>query len=511
MSARSCAAPLDRPDPTVCTTGGPRRRRWARAALLLLPAVVGCGGESPPAASNAVAPPAVVVTEVVQRAVPVYFEHVGQTVARETVEIRARVEGFLQRIAFQEGTLVDRGQVLFVIDRRPLEEALRQAEAQLAQDQAALARARDDVEIARARAEVEQAEAALQKARESQDLQQAQAQLNADEATRERVRRDAVRARELFAKQLIAAAELDAAVAADKEADAAVAASRARVASARVNQQNAIADAEAALTSARARVTQTEVAQRSAIAQATAAVEGDRAAIAQARLNLGYATIRSPLAGLIGRANVHVGSFVGRGEPTLLAVVSRIDPIDVAFSVTERQYLEATRDMAGGKPSLEGVRRTIPASLLLSDGSRYAHEGRVNFVDRAVNPETNTLLVRARFPNPDGLLRPGGNVQVRVQLGERPNALLVPQRAVQQDQAGTSVFVVRDDGTVEARPVQTGPRYGSWWLVEQGLAGGESVIVEGLQKVRPGIKVAATRAAPEAPAASPGAVARPGS
>ena len=181
---------------------------------------------------------------------------------------------------------------------------------------------------------------------------------------------------------------------------------------------------------------------------------------------------------------MHVGSFVGRGEPTLLAMVSRIDPVDVSFSVTERQYLEATQQLAGGKPALKGITRKIPVTLLLADGSRYPHEGMINFVDRAVNPETNTLGVRARFPNPDGLLRPGGNVRVRVQLNERPNALLIPQRAVQQGQEGTSVFVVGPDGTVEQRPVQTGSRHGSLWLIERGLSDGELVVVEGIQNQR---------------------------
>jgi membrane fusion protein (multidrug efflux system) len=314
-----------------------------------------------------------------------------------------------------------------------------------------------------------------------------------------------------FARQLIAAADLDAAVAAEHEAQAAAEANRASVTQARVNQRNVVADAAAAVDAGQAAVTQARVAQRSAIDQATAAIEADRAAIAQARLNLGYTTIRSPLQGLIGRANVHVGSFVGRGEPTLLATVSRIDPIDVSFSTTERQYLEVVKQLAGGKPSLQGPTRKIPVTLMLADGSVYLHEGVVNFVDRAVNPETNTLGVRARFPNPDGLLRPGGNVSVRVRLSERPDALLVPQRAVQQGQGGTSVFVVTADGTVEQRAVQTGARHGSLWLIERGVDAGESVVVEGIQKIRPGIKVATTPAPAEGSTPAPAPVGPRGS
>lgn len=439
-------------------------------------------------------PPTVVVTPVVQQTVPVYADHVGLTRAVESVEIRARVEGFLQQIAFTEGTIVTRGQLLFVIDRRPLEEALRQAEARLAQDQAALVKAREDVEVQRAQAQHAQAEAALQKAQQSQELQQAEAQLAMNEATLVRTQRDAARFRQLFAQQLIAAVELDAVVAAEKEAQAAVDGSHATVAQARVNQRNAIADAAAAVDAGRAAITQARVSQRSAIDQAGAAIEADRAAVAEAQLNLGYTTVQSPLAGMIGRANVHVGSFVGRGEPTLLATVSRIDPIDVTFSATERAYLEGTKQLTAGQPAPGGVRRKFTVTLLLADDSRYPHQGVVNFVDRAVNPETNTLVLRARFPNPNGLLRPGGRVRVRVQLSEHQNALLVPQRSVQQGQEGTSVFIVGPDGTVERRPVETGPRHGSLWLIERGLRPGESVVVEGIQKIQPGIKVAPTAA-----------------
>jgi membrane fusion protein (multidrug efflux system) len=478
--------------------------------LAVMALLAACGraeeAQAPPAP-----PPTVVVAPVVQQTVPVYSDHTGQTRAVESVEIRARVEGFLQQISFAPGTLVSRGQLLFVIDPRPYQEALRQAQARLAQDQAALAKAREDVEVERARAELAQAEAALVKAQQSQELLEAEAQLARNEATLNRARRDAARLRQLFAQQLIAAADLDAAVAAEQEAEAAVAASRAALAQARVNQRNAIADATAAVEAGRAAITQAQVTQRSAAAQAQAAIDADRAAIAQAQLDLGYTTIRSPLAGLIGRANVDVGSFVGRGEPTLLATVSRIDPIEVAFSATEREYLEATKRLRGGKPALEGLTRTIPVTLLLADGSQYPHQGVVNFVDRAVDPETNTLGVRARVPNPDGLLRPGGNVRVRVELTERPDALLVPQRAVQQGQAGTSVFVVGPHGVVEQRPVETGARHGSLWLIERGLKAGETVVVEGLQKIRPGIKVATTPAPAEETAPGPAAGARTGS
>jgi membrane fusion protein, multidrug efflux system len=135
----------------------------------------------------------------------------------------------------------------------------------------------------------------------------------------------------------------------------------------------------------------------------------------------------------------------------------------------------------------------------------------VNFVDRAVNPETNTLQVRARFPNPNGLLRPGGNVRVRVQLTEATNARLIPQRAVQQGQEGTSVYVVSADGTVERRTVETGARYGNLWVIDRGLDAGESVVVEGVQKIRPGVKVATTRAPAEEPTPAPPAGTQRGS
>ena len=474
---------------------GHGHRRWSGAgivAFIVMIAFAACGGSEQ--APRPAAPPAVVVTPAVEQTIPVYSDHVGQTEAVETVEIRARVEGFLQERKFTEGALVAEGQVLFVIDPRPLEEMLRQAEGQLAQDQAALARAREDVQTERAQAALAQAEAALLKAQHSQELQQAEAQLASHEATLVRAQRDAARFRQLFAQQLVAAVELDAAVAAEKQAQGAADASRATLAQARVNQRQAIADATAAVHTARAAITQARVTQRTAIDQAMAAVASDHAAIAQAKLNLDYTTIRSPLAGLIGRASVDVGSFVGRGEPTLLATVSTIDPIHVAFTTTERAYLEATKQLSAGTPQLSGRTPQIAVTLLLADDSRYPHPGVVTFVDRAVNPETNTLAVRARFPNPGGLLRPGGRVRVRVRLTERADAVLVPQPSVHQGQDGTSVFVVGTDGIVEQRRVEMGSRHGSLWLVERGLEAGEFVVVEGVQKIRPGIKVAPTMA-----------------
>jgi RND family efflux transporter MFP subunit len=204
-----------------------------------------------------------------------------------------------------------------------------------------------------------------------------------------------------------------------------------------------------------------------------------------ATIQLGYTQIRSPLDGRMGRAEVRVGSLVGRGDSTLLATVSTVDPMYVYFSVSEREALSVWRQRpAAASPS--GITISLP------DESAYPHQGRLDFVDRAVDPRTGTLALRAIFPNPARLLRPGQYVRLRVLLEDRPDALLVPQAAVQESQGSTSLFVVGPDQTVQARTVRMGPRVGPLWVVEDGVKPGEHVVVKGLQQVRAGMRVEPT-------------------
>jgi membrane fusion protein (multidrug efflux system) len=229
-------------------------------------------------------------------------------------------------------------------------------------------------------------------------------------------------------------------------------------------------------------------AQQGAEGQVAAA----RAALNTAQLNLGYTKITSPITGLAGVAQADVGSLVGSPGPTLLTTVSQVDTVKVKFRISEQEYLMLRRAL--GDSVSTAVRRPARLELVLSDGSVYEEKGRVITVDRNIDPTTGTLGIEALFPNPKGLLRPGQFGRVRAPVTTRTNAILVPQRAVREMQGTFSVGVLKPDSTVEIRPVKAGARVGSDWVVDTGLVAGTVIVVEGMQKVRPGVKVRATQA-----------------
>ena len=220
---------------------------------------------------------------------------------------------------------------------------------------------------------------------------------------------------------------------------------------------------------------------------ARAQVDAYKAAVAQAQLNLGYTTITSPVDGFIGTTQKKVGSFIGRGE-TLLNTVSQINPIFFRCAIAEAEYLRiARRAQQSGKPA----DKQANVELILADGSIFSHKGRLDAVERAVDPTTGTLTGQFSFPNPERILRPGQYGKARFVTDVKEGALLVPQRAVQELQGLFSVMVVKTDNTVEQRMVKAGERVGNSWIIDSGVKPGEKVIVEGIQKVHPGIKVVA--------------------
>jgi RND family efflux transporter MFP subunit len=433
---------------------------WGGTVVLLLTAglALAACGQSPEAVPVPKAP-AVTVVAVTQRTVPVFARYVGQTEAVKTVEVRARVEGFLQRQVVPDGADVKTGDLLFVIDPRPFEAALRQAQANVARDTAQL----------------RQSEAAL--AQREADVQQAQANLDRDLAQLENARTQEQRYRALLQQELIAREQYDQIRTNMTALDATLQADRA-----------AVENAKAALAAARA-----------TIENVRAVIRADEAVVDNARLELEYTTIRSPLDGRMGRAEVRVGSLVGKNEATLLATVSTLDPMYVNFSVSEREALQVWRRRQKemrAQPGADDITITLP------DDRAYPQPGRLDFVDRAVDPRTGTLALRAAFPNPDRVLQPGQYVRLRVLLDERPDALLVPQAAVQESQGSASVFVVRADQTVQPRQVKMGPRLGTLWVVEEGVRAGEHVVVKGLQQVRAGMRVEPILETPLEPAGS---------
>jgi membrane fusion protein, multidrug efflux system len=241
-------------------------------------------------------------------------------------------------------------------------------------------------------------------------------------------------------------------------------------------------------------IPQSEVDQRAANAQAAHAdVMQAQALLEQAKINLGYTEIRSPIDGRVGLANFTVGNLVSPSSGTLATIVSQ-DPIYVTFQASEADVIEYKHRIAASADKNPHV--TI--HIKLPDGTVYPHPGRTNLLDVQVQPDTDTILVRAELPNPEGMLIPGGIIGVMVERGAPQASLLVPQSAVQLDQAGRYVMVVDDAKKVEQRRVVTGVEQGRYLVVTQGLKEGELVIVEGIQKVHPGQIVAASAAAENA-------------
>lgn len=332
-------------------------------------------------------PPAVGVSPVVTREVTPALEFVARVEAMDSVELEARVTGFLVERAFAEGAMVEAGQLMFRIEPEPYE-----------------------VAVAARTADVERMEATLLNASQQRERME------------ELVRRDAQ-----------PQARLDEATAAEDEARAA---------------------RNAAL-----------------------------AALRQAEIDLSYTEISAPFAGQFGRAMFSEGAVVGPTSGTLGRLV-RLDPIFVAIPVTDRQMLEVRR--------AQSDEDAFQPFLRLSDGSILDTPGEWAFFDPEVSQTTSTITVRAAFENPTGLLLPGQFVTVLVRSQEPAKALVIPQVAVQRDQSGEFVLVVDQESRVQEARVSLGERIETDWVVEGGLEEGQNVIVEGLQKVRPGVLVEAT-------------------
>lgn len=225
---------------------------------------------------------------------------------------------------------------------------------------------------------------------------------------------------------------------------------------------------------------------RAAERAAAANTQAAQAAVDAARIQLGYTKIYSPLDGIVGRNEVSVGNLVGQSQNTLLTTVSAIDAINVRFSVSEQLYLTLTRKPATSSDGV-GV-----FELILADGSLHPHRNSAVFADRQVDPKTGTLLLQVQFPNPAQILRPGQFARVRFPIKVFPDAILVPQRAVQELQANYSVFVVGAERQAELRKIMIGPRIGAFYVVTDGLKAGEQVVVDGIQKLQPGVPMAVT-------------------
>ncbi|GAB2503624.1 efflux RND transporter periplasmic adaptor subunit [Arenimonas alkanexedens] len=231
---------------------------------------------------------------------------------------------------------------------------------------------------------------------------------------------------------------------------------------------------------------------QAAWAQAKADVAAARADLRASDVTLGYARIDAPISGRIGKSSVTAGALVTANQVQALATIHQLDPIYVDLTQSSSELLQLRREIAEGKlEQADGV----PVRILLEDGSAYAHDGRLAFTDVTVDPTTGSYALRVVVPNPDNLLLPGMYVRAAVDMGQRPDGVLVPQQGITRDPKGDAVaMVLTPEGVVEQRSVQANRTLGDQWLVDGGLSAGDRVIVEGLQKVQPGAKATAVEA-----------------
>jgi RND family efflux transporter MFP subunit len=370
---------------------------WPRAFLWILAgwvvSLTAC--QQQPASTSPAPPPQVTVSQPVRREVVEWDEYTGRLEAVESVEVRARVSGYLQSVHFTDGAIVKKGALLFVIDPRPYQAELNRTKATLEQ---AIAR-------------------------------------------HERTQKDFARALQLLKSRAISEEEVDTRAADQREA--------------------------------------------------REAVQAARAAVDAARLNVEFTEVKAPISGRIGRHLVTQGNLIngGTAESTLLSTIVSLDPIHCYFEADERSYLKYVRlSQTGERPSSREVQN--PAYLALANETGFPHQGYIDFVDNRLDPNTGTMTGRAVFPNPAPMLLPPGLfARVRIPGSGKYMALLLQDEALGTDQTQRFVFVVDDQNTVEYRKVELGPIIDGLRVIRGGLKPEDWVIVNGVQRVRPGAKV----------------------
>jgi membrane fusion protein (multidrug efflux system) len=381
--------------------------------------------------------PEVAIVTVRPQQVVLTSELPGRTSPYLVAEIRPQVSGLIQKRLFTEGSDVEAGQVLYQIDPAPFQAAYDNAAANLAFMRKA---------AARARAAVEASIAGVTRQR----------------ATLELARTNVQRFEELFKDRAVSASQRDQAV---TEADV----------------------AEATLRAAEAQVES----DRQAVAAAEAAIQQAEAALESARINLGYTRITAPISGRIGKSNVTVGALVTAHQPLALATIQQLDPIYVDVPQSTTEMLRLQQRLEAGRLASDG-RNQNQVRLILEDGTAYPLEGTLQFRDVTVDPTTGSVILRIVFPNPKGVLLPGMFVRAVVKEGINKQTILIPQQAVSRDPKGNPVALIVDaEGKVGQRMLTLDRAIGDKWLVTSGLSPGDRVIVEGMQRVRPGASVKA--------------------
>ena len=411
------------------------QNRWVLLVFLaLIAGLSGCEARGKQQTS-AMPPSPVSFVTITPEDVPIYHDYAAQTFARDMVEVRGRVSGNVERRVFQVGSDVRAGDLLYVLDLRPYQAAVDKARGDLKQSEANEEFARHQVALLQAEADLAQARANLLKAKQDVD-------------------------------RLVPLVKEDAA--AQQDLDNATASLKANEANVEARQAN---------------VQQIKLSTKTQVDTSRAQVVSNNALLRTAELNLEYATITAPISGRIGDSLVPIGGLVSPTAAQPLTTIVPLDPIWVRFKLSEAEFLEYRK-----RGALSSGSKT-PLQLVLADGAVHPYPGKIENTVNQVDSKTGTLELQATFPNPQKTILPGQFGRVRVTIEERKNALLVPQRAVTEVQGLESIFTVGPDNKVLARGVTMGERIGDRWVVQQGLKAGDRVIVEGLQKARPGAVV----------------------
>ena len=335
------------------------------------------------------------VYQVVPKTVPIYEEFVGQIYGEKDIPIRARVDGYIEGIHFEEGSRVKKGDLLYVIDPAPFVEAVVAKQSMVAQAKTMLAQTESDLKRIKPLAAI-----------------------------------DAVSQRELDMAQ----AQRDAAV---------------------------------------------------------SSLDAAKADLNVANINFSYTKIVSPIDGVIGRTLAREGEYVGKDpNPVILNTVSNIESIRVQFFLSENEYLRAARSYADeSKNKIQRNKDVVEVQLILSDGSLYDQIGKIDFIDRNVDSSTGTILLQASFPNPKGIIRPGQFARVKLKIMDVKDAIIIPQKCLTELQGQYSVLVVNAENKVETVQVTIGEKIPGFTIIKDGLKSGDQLILEGLQKARPGMEV----------------------
>ncbi len=399
--------------------------------------MVNCGkGQKRKSAGHRIIP-SVSIVVVHSEKIMLTTELPGRASVFRIAKIRPQVSGLILKRCFREGSDVKAGQLLYEIDPSSFKAVLEKAEANL------------DV----AEKSAKQARAAFKAG--MADVVRQKAALDFAVANRKRFE-------DAFKSRAVSASRRDEAV---RNADIAF----------------------AALNAAKAQLDR----EKEAIAVADASIKLARAAVKTARINLGYCYIKAPISGRVGISSVTEGAIVTAYQTVALTIVQQLNPIYINIPQSTTDLLTLRRSIKNGKISRHGVKKNN-VKLILEDGSPYKQKGCLEFTDTTVDPSTGSVILRAVFPNPNDILLPGMFVRAVVQEGVNNRAILVPQQAVSRDRKGNPmVMIVNDQSKVEIRMITIDRAIGNRWLVTSGLAPGDRVIIEGVQKVRPGSKVKA--------------------